>query len=43
MQIEFIASFAPITADPAASRALYVDALGLPLEQTTGDGYIHRR
>jgi catechol 2,3-dioxygenase-like lactoylglutathione lyase family enzyme len=41
VQIEFIASFAPITADPAASRALYVDALGLPLEHTTGDDYIH--
>jgi catechol 2,3-dioxygenase-like lactoylglutathione lyase family enzyme len=38
MEIEFIASFATITQDPAASRALYVDALGLPLE---GDDYLH--
>jgi catechol 2,3-dioxygenase-like lactoylglutathione lyase family enzyme len=41
MQIEFIASFAPVTADPAGSRALYVDALGLPLEHDEGDDYIH--
>jgi catechol 2,3-dioxygenase-like lactoylglutathione lyase family enzyme len=41
MQIEFIASFAPITRDPAASRALYVDALGLPLDHAPGDDYIH--
>jgi catechol 2,3-dioxygenase-like lactoylglutathione lyase family enzyme len=38
MQIEFIASFAVITTDPAKSRELYVDALGLPLE---GDEYLH--
>ncbi len=38
MNIEFIASFAVITPDPASSRRLYVDALGLPLE---GDDYIH--
>ena len=41
MQIEFIASFATVTADPVASRALYVDALGLPLEHAAGDDYIH--
>ena len=41
MQIEFIASFATITTDPAASRALYVDALGLPLDHAPGDDYIH--
>jgi catechol 2,3-dioxygenase-like lactoylglutathione lyase family enzyme len=41
MQIEFVSSFAPITTDPAASRALYVEALGLPLESSDGDGYIH--
>jgi catechol 2,3-dioxygenase-like lactoylglutathione lyase family enzyme len=41
MQIQFIASFAPVTADPGASRALYVDALGLPLEHAEGDDYIH--
>jgi len=37
MQIEFIASFAVIAADPAASRALYVEALGLPLKNADGD------
>ena len=38
MKIEFVASFAPIAADPAASRRLYVDTVGLPLE---GDDYVH--
>lgn len=38
MDLEFVASIAPITADPAASRRLYVGTLGLPLE---GEGYIH--
>ena len=38
MNVEFVASIAPITADPAASRRLYVDTVGLPLE---GDDYIH--
>lgn len=38
MQVQFIASIAVITRDPAQSRTLYVDALGLPLE---GDEYIH--
>lgn len=38
MEIEFIATVAVITADPSASRRLYVDALGLPLE---GRDYIH--
>jgi catechol 2,3-dioxygenase-like lactoylglutathione lyase family enzyme len=41
MQIEFIASFAVITPDPAASRELYVTALGLPLEHAPGDDYEH--
>ena len=40
MQIEFIASFAPITADPAASHRLYVEGLGLPLQHEDGDDYI---
>jgi catechol 2,3-dioxygenase-like lactoylglutathione lyase family enzyme len=35
MKVLFVSSFSPIAADPAASRRLYVDALGLPL---TGDG-----
>jgi hypothetical protein len=38
VNVEFVASIAPITADPAASRRLYVGAVGLPLE---GDEYIH--
>jgi catechol 2,3-dioxygenase-like lactoylglutathione lyase family enzyme len=41
MQIEFIASFAPVTPDPAASRALYVDGLRLPLEHSEDDDYLH--
>lgn len=39
MKIEFIASIAVITSDPATSRQLYVDAIGLPLEGQ--DDYIH--
>jgi hypothetical protein len=41
VKIEFIASIATATADPMASRALYVDALGLPLEHGDGDDYFH--
>ena len=41
MQIEFIASMAAITPDPPASRHLYVEALGLPLEAAPGDDYFH--
>jgi catechol 2,3-dioxygenase-like lactoylglutathione lyase family enzyme len=41
MKIEFIASIAVITRDPAESRQLYVDAIGLPLESAPGDDYIH--
>jgi catechol 2,3-dioxygenase-like lactoylglutathione lyase family enzyme len=41
MQIEFIASMAVITPDPAQSRGLYVDALGLPLKAAEGDEYVH--
>jgi catechol 2,3-dioxygenase-like lactoylglutathione lyase family enzyme len=41
MEIEFIASFAVITPDPAASRKLYIDALGLPLAHGEGDDYEH--
>ena len=33
MKIECIAGFATITSDPAASAALYLDTLGLPLER----------
>ena len=32
MEIEFISGFAVITPNPAESRKLYIDALGLPLE-----------
>ena len=39
MQIEFVTSVAVITTDAAASRALYMDALGLPLKQLDG-GYL---
>jgi catechol 2,3-dioxygenase-like lactoylglutathione lyase family enzyme len=38
MDVLFIASVAVVTADPAASRRLFIDALGLPLEGE-GDGY----
>jgi catechol 2,3-dioxygenase-like lactoylglutathione lyase family enzyme len=41
MDIEFIAGFAVIAPNPAMSRGLYVDALGLPLEATPGSDYFH--
>lgn len=41
MDIEFIASVAVIAADPAESRRLYVDALGLPLQAQPGSEYFH--
>jgi len=37
MDVEFIATVAVIAPDPPASRRLYVDALGLPLQ---GDEYV---
>jgi catechol 2,3-dioxygenase-like lactoylglutathione lyase family enzyme len=37
MEIQFVASFAPIVPDPAAGRAFYLDTLGLPLETVQGD------
>jgi catechol 2,3-dioxygenase-like lactoylglutathione lyase family enzyme len=37
MDVQFIASVSPISPDPPASRKLYVDALGLPLERVGGD------
>jgi catechol 2,3-dioxygenase-like lactoylglutathione lyase family enzyme len=41
VDVLFIASIAVVAADPAKSRELYVDALGLPLE-AAGDGeYFH--
>ena len=41
MKVQFIASMAVIAPDPAKSRELYVDALGLPLEASEGDDYFH--
>jgi catechol 2,3-dioxygenase-like lactoylglutathione lyase family enzyme len=41
MKIDFIAGVAVIATDPPASRELYVDALGLPLEGEGEDGYHH--
>jgi catechol 2,3-dioxygenase-like lactoylglutathione lyase family enzyme len=39
MQIEFIAAVAIVTNDPAGSRKLFVDTLGLPLEND--NEYLH--
>jgi catechol 2,3-dioxygenase-like lactoylglutathione lyase family enzyme len=41
MQILFVASIAIIAQDPAASRKLFIDTLGLPLEAMPGDDYFH--
>jgi catechol 2,3-dioxygenase-like lactoylglutathione lyase family enzyme len=41
VHVEFIASFAVVAPDPGRSRALYVDALGLPLDHAEGDDYFH--
>jgi catechol 2,3-dioxygenase-like lactoylglutathione lyase family enzyme len=41
MDIEFIATVSVIAADPAESRRLYVDALGLPLQAEPGSEYFH--
>lgn len=41
MDVEFIAGVAVIAADPAESRRLYVDALGLPLQAEEGSEYFH--
>jgi catechol 2,3-dioxygenase-like lactoylglutathione lyase family enzyme len=40
MDILFVTSVAVITPDPAQSRALYVDTLGLPLAAPTGSDYL---
>ena len=40
MHIEFLSAVAVIAPDPPASRKLYVEALGLPLE-SHGDDYHH--
>ena len=41
MNVQWIASIAVIAADPAKSRELYVDALGLPLQPDAGGEYFH--
>jgi catechol 2,3-dioxygenase-like lactoylglutathione lyase family enzyme len=41
LEIEFLATVAVIAPDPPASRRLYVDTLGLPLEGVGSDGYLH--
>ena len=41
MKIEFLSSVAVIAPDPPASRRLYVDALGLPLDSGDGGEYHH--
>lgn len=40
MKLEFLATVAMIAPDPATSRKLYVETLGLPL-QGEPDGYQH--
>jgi catechol 2,3-dioxygenase-like lactoylglutathione lyase family enzyme len=39
LNILFVASVGVIAADPPESRALYLDALGLPLKRHEGDEY----
>ena len=39
MKIEFVTGIAVVAPDPRASRTLYVDGLGLPLEGKDVDGY----
>lgn len=41
MDIVFVATIAVIAPDPAESRKLYVDALGLPLAAAAGSDYWH--
>jgi hypothetical protein len=41
MSVQFISSFAVISADIEASRKLYIDALGLPLATNEGGEYLH--
>lgn len=41
MDIEFLSTIAVIAADPSASRRLYADTLGLPLQNGTGGEYFH--
>jgi len=41
VKIEFLSTIAVIAPDPAASRELYIDALGLPLASDAGGEYVH--
>jgi len=41
VDIEFVASMSVIAAEPAESRTLFVEALGLPLKAAEGDDYFH--
>lgn len=42
MDIQFVSAMTVITADPATSRKLYLDALGLPLEGAESEpDYLH--
>lgn len=41
MNVEFVTSVAVIAPDPAESRKLYVDALGLPLTAGEDEEYLH--
>jgi catechol 2,3-dioxygenase-like lactoylglutathione lyase family enzyme len=41
MDISFVSSVAVITPDPRASREVFVDALGLPLQTDAGSEYAH--
>src|SRR3712207_3819103 len=43
MDVLFLASVSVIADDPAASRRLYVDALGLPLERLGGEYFASER
>ena len=40
MRVLFVAGFGPVLPDRGAGAALYVDALGLPLDRDD-DGYLH--
>jgi catechol 2,3-dioxygenase-like lactoylglutathione lyase family enzyme len=41
MNVQFVAGIAVIADDPATSRKLYADALGLPLAASAGSDYFH--
>src|SRR5262245_8155118 len=41
MKVLFISSVSIITPDSAASKKLFIDALGLPLESPPGDEYLY--